>query len=352
MTSARGLWYSRGLLTMQRTAPAPPAPVTPLASDALAHALQVLEVEAQAILSVRSRLGEPFLRALELLRSCAGQVVVTGIGKAGFVAQKLSSVFASTGVRSVYLHPSEAVHGDLGRVQRGDVVVALSNSGASEELVRLLPSFERLEVPLIALTGDPRSPLARAATELLDIGPLAEACPLGLVPTASTAALHALGDALALCLMRERAFTAEAYGRLHPGGKLGRAVLQVSELMRTGAALPLVSEHAPLSEAVVVMTNTAGRPGAAVVVDGEGCLVGIFTDGDLRRRVERNATDFSVAIGTVVGRSPRVARPGELVREAAERMRETGVDQLPVVDGEGRLVGLLDVQDVLASRLA
>jgi len=320
--------------------------------DALSHALEVFEVEARAIQNLRERLdGARLEQALAVLRACTGQIVVTGIGKAGFLAQNLSSVLASTGVRSVYLHPADAMHGDLGRVHPGDAVIALSNSGASEEVVRLLPSFQRLGVPLVALTGNPQSPLARAADVVLDIGPVAEACPLGLVPTASMAAMHALGDALVLCLMRERSFTAEAYGRLHPGGQLGRNVLRVAELMRTDAALPLVHQDASLSDAVVVMTNTVGRPGAAVVVDDAGALLGIFTDGDLRRRVEQGDTDFSRPIGTVVGRNPRVAHPDERVREAAERMRDTGVDQLPVVDAAGRLVGLLDIQDVLASKL-
>lgn len=331
----------------------PPSPSlsTGDTSDALSHAREVFEAEAQAIRALSERLDARFEEALGVLRACAGQIVVTGIGKAGFLAQNLSSVLASTGVRSLYLHPADAMHGDLGRVHPGDVAIALSNSGSSEEVVRLLPSFQRLGVPLIALTGNPLSPLARAADVVLDIGPVAEACPLGLVPTASMAAMHAMGDALVLCLMRERAFTAEAYGRLHPGGQLGRDVLRVAELMRTDAALPLVHRDASLSDAVVVMTNTAGRPGAAVVVDDAGALLGIFTDGDLRRRVEQGDTDFTRPIGAVVGRSPRVARPDERVREAAERMRDAGVDQLPVVDPDGRLVGLLDIQDVLASKL-
>lgn len=331
--------------------PPRPRPSSGDAPDALSHAREVFEAEAKAIRDLRERLDARFEQALELLRTCKGQIVVTGIGKAGFLAQNLSSVLASTGVRSLYLHPADAMHGDLGRVHPGDVAIALSNSGSSEEVVRLLPSFQRLGVPLVALTGNPQSPLARAADVVIDLGPISEACPLGLVPTASLAAMHAMGDALALCLMRERAFTAEAYGRLHPGGQLGRDVLRVAELMRTDSALPLVHEDASLSDAVVVMTNTAGRPGAAVVVDDAGRLIGIFTDGDLRRRVEQGDTDFTRPIGAVVGRSPRVAHPTERVREAAERMRDTGVDQLPVVDADGRLVGLLDIQDVLASKL-
>lgn len=327
------------------------APTGARADSPLAYAQEVLEVEARAILSLKERLGAPFLAALTLMRECTGQVVVTGMGKPGFIAQKLSATLASVGVRSVYLHPAEAVHGDLGRVAGGDVVLALSNSGTTEEVVRLLPSFKRMGARLVALTGDAGSPLAQGADVVLDIGRIAEACPMGMVPTASTAALHALGDALVMTLMRERQFTTEAYARLHPGGKIGRSVMQVAELMRTGAALPKVHERAPLSEVVVVMTNTPGRPGAATVVDTQGRLVGIFTDGDLRRRVERGQTDFTLPVGEAVGRQPRVAFPDELVVAAAERMRETGVDQLPVVDAEGLLVGLLDVQDLLTARM-
>lgn len=328
-----------------------PSSSPPAEPSALEYARGVLEAEAHAILGLRERLGEPFLRALELVRTCAGQVVVTGMGKAGLIGQKLSAVLASTGVRSVYLHPAEAFHGDLGRVAPGDVVLALSNSGATEELVRLLPSFKRLGAPVVALTGDGQSPLAQGADVVLDMGRIEEACPLGLVPTASTAALHALGDALAMALLRERSFGTEEYARLHPGGKLGRAVLRVHELMRTGARNPLVRDTAPLSAAVVTMTNTPGKPGATNVVDERGHLVGIFTDGDLRRLVERGWRDFDAPVREVMGRQPRCVQPHVLVMEAARVMSEAQVDQLPVVDDTGQCVGLLDVQDLLAARL-
>jgi arabinose-5-phosphate isomerase len=319
-------------------------------AEALAYARGVLEAEANAILGLTGRLGEPFLRALALVRGCEGQVVVTGMGKAGLIAQKLSSTLASTGIRSLYLHPAEAVHGDLGRVARGDVIIALSNSGATEELVRILPSFRRLAAPIIALTGDAESPLARGSDVVLDIGRIDEACPLGLVPTASTAALHALGDALAMALLKSRQFTPSEYALLHPGGKLGRSVMRVFEVMRAGKANPVVKEGAKLSEVVVVMTNTPGRPGAALVVDRAGRLVGIFTDGDLRRLVEQGRTDFDVPVRDVMARHPRFIQPEMLVLTATARMREARVDQLPVVDAEGKPVGLLDVQDLLAAK--
>jgi len=320
------------------------------AAKLLAYGKDVLRAEARAIDGLAERLGRPFLEAVELLLACPGWVVVTGLGKPGFIAQKLSATLASTGVRSLYLHPAEAVHGDLGRVSKGDVVLALSNSGATEEVLRLLPSLRRLGAQLIALTGDATSPLARSADVVLDIGLLDEACPLGLVPTTSSAVLHALGDALAMTMLEHRQFTQDDYAVYHPAGKLGRSVMRVFEVMRQGDANPVVREEAPLSEAVAVMTQTPGRPGATHIVDKHGRLVGIFTDGDLRRLVQQGQTDFARPISQVMGRHPRFIGPEALVLTAAALMRETRVDQLPVVDAEGKPVGLLDVQDLLAAR--
>ncbi len=320
-------------------------------AEHLEYARTVLEAEANAILSMRARLSRGFVDAVELMLACPGHVVVTGIGKPGFIAQKLSATLASTGVPSIYLHPAEAGHGDLGRVSRGDVVLALSNSGATEEIVRLLPSLRRVGAKTVAITGDVRSALARGADVVVDIGRIDEACPMGLVPTASSAALHAVGDALAMTMVKARNFTSEEYAVLHPRGQLGRSVMRVFEVMRAGDANPRVRENARLSEAVVVMTNTPGRPGATNVVDASGRLVGIFTDGDLRRLVERGHTDFDLRVREVMGAHPRCVGPEELVLAAAAAMREAKVDQLPVVDADGKAVGLLDVQDLLAARL-
>ena len=345
---------NRPALRVVKGAPEPrPAQRARRRRGQLDFARSVLDAEANAILGLKERLGDSFPGALELLMACPGHVVVTGIGKPSFIAQKLSSTLASTGIPSLFLHPAEAVHGDLGRVSKGDVVLALSNSGATEELVRLLPALKRIGARLVAITGDRDSPLARGADVVLDIGHIDEACPMGLVPTASSAALHAISDALAMTLLKFRQFTSEEYALFHPGGKLGRAVMRVYEVMRSGESNPLVRDTASLSEVVVVMTNTPGRPGAANVVDRNGRLVGIFTDGDLRRVVERRRgrLSFDVPVRQVMGKHPRVVQPEELVLSAAAKMREAKVDQLPVVDAEGRAVGLLDVQDLLAARL-
>ncbi len=311
----------------------------------------MLETEAKAIGSLSRRLNGAFLEAVALLDACRGRIITTGIGKPGFIAQKLSATLASTGAPSLYLHPAEAVHGDLGRVTNGDVVVALSNSGTTEELLRLLVPLKRLRVKVVALTSDPKSPLARGSDVVLDIGAIDEACPIGLVPTASSAALHALSDALAMTLAWVRQLTPERYAHLHPGGKLGRSVLKVKEVMRAHEANPLVRDSASLSQALVVMTKTPGRPGATNVIDRHGKLVGIFTDGDFRRLAEQGHLALSDAVSTVMAKRPRTIGPEELVLTAAAIMRETKVDQLPVVDAHGRPVGLIDVQDVLAARV-
>ncbi len=323
----------------------------PSSADVLAFARQVLDVEANAVLSVKDRLGETFEQMIGLLFACSGQIVITGMGKPGYIGQKLSATLASTGVPSIFLHPAEAVHGDLGRVSGRDVVIALSNSGATEELLRVLPALRRIGAKIVAITGDPGSALAKGSDLVLDIGRIDEACPMGLVPTASTAALHAVGDAIAMTLMKLRQFSSEEYAVFHPGGKLGRSVMRVFEVMRAGDSNPVVRDTSPLHEAVVVMTNTPGRPGATNVVDKSGRLVGIFTDGDLRRLVERGQTDFGASVRSVMGKRPRCISPDELVLSAAALMREFSVDQLPVVDAEGKPVGLLDVQDLLAARL-
>jgi arabinose-5-phosphate isomerase len=332
-------------------APKTLTPGVAVAAGRLEHAQSILEAEANAILAVRDRIGESFVEAVERLAGCEGLVVATGMGKTGFVAQRLSATLASTGVPSIYVHPAEAAHGDLGRISARDVVVALSNSGVTEEIVRLIPSLRRLGTPLVAVTGDLRSPLAQGADIVLDIGHIDEPGLMGLVPTASSAALQAVCDALAMTLPRHRQLSAEEYAFLHPGGSLRRSAQRIKDVMRSGEANPLIHETAMLSETVVVMTSTPGRPGAANVVDDLGRLVGIFTDGDLRRLVERGMLDFDTPVRELMTTEPRCVGPEQLVLTAAAVMRESHVDQVPVVDADGVPVGLLDVQDLLATRL-
>ncbi|HEX8908162.1 MAG TPA: KpsF/GutQ family sugar-phosphate isomerase [Anaeromyxobacteraceae bacterium] len=308
-------------------------------------------VAAEAAALGRLTLDAQFATAVEWILACRGRVVVTGMGKSGFVAQKLSATLASTGTPSHYLHPAEAAHGDLGRVAREDLVLALSNSGETEEILRLLPALKKIGARVVALTRDLATPLARGAHLVLPIGAIEEACPMRLAPTASIAALLAVADALAMTVLKNRPFDREAYALYHPGGKLGRGLMKVREVMRAGPENPLVRDSAPLKEAVAVMTETPGRPGACTVVDGEGRLVGVFTDGDLRRSVERGRVDFDAPVSRFMSRNPRTVRPEALVADAARVLRQARIDQVPVVDEAGRPVGLLDVQDLLAARV-
>jgi arabinose-5-phosphate isomerase len=309
----------------------------------------VLGAEAGAI--GRLSLDGSFATCVEWILACRGRVVVTGIGKPGFIAQKISATLASTGTPSWYVHPAEAAHGDLGRVTRDDVVLALSNSGETEEILRLLPAMKRIGARIVALTKDRVNPLARAADLVVPIGDVEEACPMGLAPTASTAALLAVGDAIAMTVLKNRPFDREEYALYHPGGKLGRGLMKVREVMRHGEANPIVSEKVTLAQALAVMTETPGRPGAATVVGADGRLRGVFTDGDLRRMVEHGSVDFRAPIAKVMSRNPRTVRPDALVVDAARVLRQARIDQVPVVDEHDRPVGLLDVQDLLAARV-
>lgn len=316
--------------------------------DLLAFAAEVVRTEAAAIAALEGRLDERFARAVELLAGCAGQVVVTGVGKAGIVAQKISATLASTGTPSIFLHPTEALHGDLGRIRKDDALLALSNSGESAEVLALLPSMRALGTRIVAITGAQGSTLARHADCVLDIGRVQEACPLNLAPTASTTAMLALGDALAMVVLRERAFSREDYARFHPGGSLGRRLMKVGDMMRRGEELPLLKSGSTLKEAVLVMNRTPGRPGAALVVDEAGTLVGIFTHGDLARLFERGvALDAGDKVDAHMGRTPKTTRPGALVEEAQRLLHDFRIDQLAVVDDARRAVGLVDVQDLL-----
>lgn len=320
--------------------------------SALERGQQVLQVEREAIGRVAERLGEPFLEAIALILACDGRVVVTGMGKAGIVGQKLSATLASTGTPSLWIHPSEALHGDLGRIRECDLVFALSNSGRTRELLALMPALKGIGAKVVAMTASADCPLGQHADLVLEIGEQPEACPLGLAPTATTTALLALGDALAMAVLGERNFTREDFARYHPAGSLGHELMQIGDIMRQGDELPLAPKHATLRETISVMGDTPGRPGAALVVDEEGGLVGIFTDGDLRRLLQENAIhNIDQPVTAHMARSPRVATASMLVGEALKMIRQFHVDQLPVVDDGGKAIGLLDVQDLLEVQL-
>jgi arabinose-5-phosphate isomerase len=336
---------------MARRTPEPVTVTSETPTAAISYAREVLETEAAAIRSVIGRLGPSFDQAVEIVLGCKGRLVVTGMGKAGFIAQKLSATFASTGTPSHYVHPAEALHGDLGRVTRDDVLIAFSNSGETDEITRLLPALKRLGLPIIAITGHAGSSLGNVADAVLDIGDIEEACPMRLAPTASAVAMLAMGDALAMSVLRERPFTLDDYAATHPGGKLGQKLLKVGEVMRKGPRNPMIADSSSVIDAIGLMTLAPGRPGATSIIDGLGRLVGIFTDGDLRRLIQKGLSDFTGPVTDVMTRGPRTVRAEMLVLDAAQLMREKEIDQVPVVDEHNRPVGLLDVQDLLAARI-
>jgi len=307
---------------------------------------EALRIEARAVAALEGRLGADFERACRMLLACTGRVVVSGMGKSGHVGGKIAATLASTGTPAFFLHPAEASHGDLGMVTRGDVVLAISYSGETAELLTILPLFKRMGAGLLALTGNPASTLAREADVHLDISVPAEACPLNLAPTASTTATLAMGDALAVALLKHRGFTEADFARSHPGGTLGRRLLlHVSDVMRRGSDLPVVRPETPLTEGLLEMSRK--RLGLTAVVDADGRVVGIFTDGDLRRALDRNLDVRATAMADVMTRSPRAIGADELAAEAVLMMEKHAVNGLLVLDGSGRLVGALNVHDLL-----
>ena len=311
-----------------------------------ARGRRVLTTEAAAVAALVDRLGEDFARACELLLACEGRVVVTGMGKSGHVGNKIAATLASTGTPSFFLHPAEASHGDIGMITARDAVIALSNSGETEELLTILPLLKRLAVPLIALTGNEASTLARYATVTLDVSVPEEACPLNLAPTASTTAALAMGDAHAVAVLEARGFTDEDFARSHPGGTLGRRLLlHVEEVMRRGAELPEVGPDTPLSAGLLEMSRKG--LGMTTIVDGRRRVLGIFTDGDLRRALDRQLDVHATPMREVMTAGGKVARPRMLAAEAVHMMEEHRITALPVVDDDGLLVGALNVHDLL-----
>jgi arabinose-5-phosphate isomerase len=322
-----------------------------VASDgALTLAKEVLEIEAAAIAALAVRLDASFLAAVSLLLGCRGRVVVSGIGKSGHVARKIASTMASTGTPAFFVHPAEASHGDLGMITRDDAMVALSYSGESEELLTIIPLIKRQGAKLVAMTGNPASTLAREADVHLDTHVDKEACPLNLAPTASTTAALAMGDALAIALLDARGFGKEDFARSHPGGSLGRRLLtHVRDVMRTGDEVPSVPDTASLLETVLEISRK--RMGMTAVVDGRGRVVGLFTDGDLRRSLERGVDLRAATVEAVMTRSPRTIRPEALAVEAVEIMERTKSTQLPVVDADARLIGALNIHDLFRAKV-
>jgi arabinose-5-phosphate isomerase len=307
---------------------------------------RALGIEARAVATLAERLGPDFVRACGLFLACRGRIVVTGMGKSGHVAGKIAATLASTGSPSFFLHPGEASHGDLGMLTRQDVVLALSNSGETEEVLTILPLIKRMDVPLVAMTGNARSTLAREADVHLDVGVAEEACPLNLAPTASTTAALAMGDAIAVALLEQRGFTPEDFARSHPGGRLGRRLLlRVADLMRRGTDLPVVGESTTLSQGLLEMSRKG--LGLTAVADDGGKVLGIFTDGDLRRTLDRQVDIHRTTMGEVMTRNCKVIGPQELAAEAVRLMEQHRITGLLVADAEGRLVGALNVHDLL-----
>lgn len=317
------------------------------------EAKRVIQVEADALRALAERIDGEFERAVEMILSSRGRVVVSGMGKSGLVGQKIASTMASTGTPAFFLHPAEGIHGDLGMIMKGDVVIGVSNSGETEELLRILPVIKRLGARLIAMTGNPASTLGRAGDIVLDISVKEEACPLGLAPTASTTATLAMGDALAVALLVQRGFSAEDFALFHPGGSLGKKLLlTVADFMHSGDAMPLVSEETPMREALFVIT--AKKLGASGVVDAKGRLVGVITDGDLRRALERGSDIINQPAGALMTRNPKRIRGMELAAKALQQMEEFSITSLFVFEDDTSdiPIGIIHLHDLLKAGLA
>ena len=322
----------------------------PAGGNVLDLAREVLEIEAAAIIGLIARLDQDFQRAVDLILDCHGRVTVSGIGKSGHIARKIASTMSSTGTPAYFVHPAEASHGDLGMVTRDDVFIALSNSGESAELLSIVPLIKRQGAKLISLTGNPDSTLAREADAHLYAGAEKEACPLNLAPTASTTAALALGDALALALMQAKGFSRDEFARSHPGGALGRRLLtHVRDVMRSGSDAPRIPDTAMLSDAILEMSR--GRMGITAILDRDQCVLGIFTDGDLRRTLQKGVDLHATPIASVMTRGPRTIGPDKLAAEAVQIMEQHKVNQLLVVDGERRLIGALNMHDLFRAKV-
>ena len=348
------LVYTLGMRTLNIHSPSPTVLDEASALHAMQLAADTLQIEADAILSLKQRLNgsdaQAFTSAMSFILSCSGRVVVSGIGKSGHIARKMAATFASTGTPSFFVHPAEAAHGDLGMVTPEDVLIAISYSGEAGELIAILPIVKRLGVKLIAMTGNPQSTLAKLADIHLSVHVEKEACPLNLAPTASTTVTLALGDALAVAVLDARGFKEEDFARSHPGGALGRRLLtHVKDIMRSGNAIPQVKADTKLTSALLEITQKGMAMTA--VVDAEQKILGVFTDGDLRRLMEKQLNFSELSIGEVMGKQPRTVRPEQLAVEAVEIMETHRINQLLVADAEGKLVGALHIHDLTRAKV-
>lgn len=320
----------------------------------LQFARQVIETEASAVRAMLSGVGPDFARAVQLILDCQASLLTTGMGKAGHIARKLSATFASTGTPSHFLSPGDAVHGDMGSLRKGDIVLILSASGESDEIIRILSIVKKLGHPIIAITASRSNGLGRHADLVLEMGKIEEACPLGLAPSSTTTAMLALGDALALTVMKAREFTAESFAVFHPAGQLGRKLIKVGEAMtfKVGENLPIASERLTVGQVLHEVSSIKRRSGAVILVDDQGKMTGLFSDGDLRRLVtDDDGTALKQPVKNVMTKSPKRIGVDKLASEAMAIMRQHRIDELPVVDDQDRPVGLIDVQDLVVLKM-
>jgi arabinose-5-phosphate isomerase len=309
-------------------------------------AKEVIRKEAEAVAALEKKIDDNFVRAVELILKCNGRVIVTGIGKSGIIGKKIAATLTSTGTAAFFLHPAEGIHGDLGMVQKNDVVIAITKSGGTDELYQLIPLFKRLGVPIITLTGNPDSSVAEKSDVVIDVSVAHEACGNDLVPTSSTTAALVMGDALAIALLDERHFSSEDFALLHPGGHLGRKLLlKVSDIMHTGDDIPKVFEDTGMKQVILEMTSK--RLGTTTVVNQKGELTGIFTDGDLRRLVERTDDIFSLKAGKVMTKNPKTIDPDDLAAKALNLMESYSITSLVVTDEKKQPVGMVHLHDIL-----
>jgi arabinose-5-phosphate isomerase len=319
------------------------------AHTSLTTAIRVLEAEADAIRSLVDRLGEPFLRAVDLAAACCGKIAVTGLGKSGIICQKIAATLSSTGSPAIFLHAADALHGDCGLLSRDDLVLAISKSGETGEVLQVLNVAKRLQLCVVAIAGDRDSNLAKYADVFLDASVAEEACPLGLAPTTSTAAALALGDALAMALMERKGFGTQDFASLHPAGALGKKLLRIGELMRRGESIPRVLESTPMADAIREMTRTS--LGITAVTDEGGSLVGVISDGDLRRMLQKSADPLILTAGEVMSKNPKTIAEDELAPVALSKMEEMKITSLFVVDEGKKVIGIVHVHDLWRTEL-